>query len=179
MKIEKTLETPSLILRPITINDCNENYVNWLNDKTINQFLETRWQNQTLESIKDFVIKQINDNNTYLYAIIEKSTKQHIGNIKLGPINQNHQYADISYFIGEKSAWGKGYATEAIKAMINFGFSDLNLNSIQAGVYESNTGSIKALKKCGFKQCGVIKNQLNANSTREDHIFFSHELGRV
>ena len=45
-----------------------------------------------------------------------KTTDKHIGNIKLGPINWIHRYGDISLLIGDKDYWGKGIATEAIRA---------------------------------------------------------------
>ncbi len=167
------IEGEKLKLRLLTLTDCQPYYLDWLLNPIINQYLETRWHKQDLEAIKAFVSDMHHSANNYLFAIIEKDSGKHIGNIKLGPINPFHQYADVSYFIGEKSAWGKGYATEAIALTTQFGFDKLELNSIQAGVYENNIGSIKALEKVGFKQCGRIEGQLQANNQREAHLWFN------
>ena len=160
-------------LRNIEISDCNENYLNWLNDPQINQFLETRHSHQSIELIKEFVTSQINSENSYLFAIIEKKTGRHIGNIKLGPINYFHLFAEVSYFIGEKIYWGKGFATEAIGLVTKFGFDKEGLFKCIAGIYESNEASKRALEKAGYRFEGSIKKKLiNCSKQREDHLYF-------
>lgn len=96
----------------------------------------------------------------------------HIGNIKIGPIHKFYSYADISYFIGDKNYWGKGLATEAIKSLLKFGFEVINLNKIQAGVFASNIGSIKALEKAGLILEGNFRKQLYTEDLCDDHLFY-------
>ena len=67
-----------------------------------------------------------------------------IGNIKLGPINFIHKTGEISYFIGEKELWGKGYTTLAIKEIIKIA-KKMGLKKLKAGLYEMNIGSKKVL----------------------------------
>ncbi len=147
-------------LRQIEIADCNESYCKWLNDSEVNQFLETKWSDQDLDSIKSFVMLQRESNHSFLFAIVLKENNQHIGNIKIGPINPHYSHADISYFIGEKDCWHKGIATEAINLICEFGFKELNLHRIEAGAYDCAIGSWKALEKCGFKREGVLREQI-------------------
>lgn len=64
----------------------------------------------------------------------------------------------MSYFIGEKNAWGKGFATEAIQLVTHFAFEQLHLHRLQAGLYASNIGSGKALEKAGYHLEAVFKN---------------------
>lgn len=149
-----------IYLRSIDLNDCTERYVEWLNDPDITRYLETRWYDQNLDSIKEFVKSQIENKNSYLFAIIKTDTNQHIGNIKLGPINQHHNHADISYFIGEKTLWQKGIATEAVRLICEFGFEELKLHRIEAGTYSTAIGSWHILEKVGFKREGVFRNQV-------------------
>ena len=169
---EISLNTERLQLRPVTLDDCNQSYLNWLEDKRINQYLETRWSQQSINSIQAFVKSMSEDENSHLLAIVHKKSNQHIGNIKLGPINRIHKHADISYFIGEPSFWGQGLATEAIQRVTDYGLNELGLESIHAGVYSGNTGSSKALEKAGYQFQGKFNNQLTGPKGREDHIWY-------
>src|SRR5688572_26546417 len=108
------IETERLAFRELNALDANERYYAWLNDPEINQYLENRYFPSTIESIREY-INSINASKANLFcAIILKENNQHIGNIKLGPINWIHRYAEIGLLLGEKNCWGKGFATEAI-----------------------------------------------------------------
>lgn len=170
--LDKSLDGEVLLLRLLQLSDCDERYVGWLKDEGVNGFLETRWAEQTFETVSAFVKQMLNDSSNFLFGIFLKDSGQHIGNIKLGPINYHHLYADVSYFIGEKQCWGRGYATEAIKLITTFGFDQLGLCSIQAGLYESNVASMKALLKSNFKLVGRYLKQLKNKNCREDHLLF-------
>lgn len=173
MLYDKELTGEKIKLRIIELDDCNSKYLGWLKDKEVNQYLETRWNEQTLESIKDFVTSIRNSDHSYLFAIIHQN--KHVGNIKIGPIHPIYKYADVSYFIGKKSAWGKGIATEAIKLITDFGFNILGLNRLQAGAFAPNIGSKKALEKNGYKKEAVYRKKVFINSG--DEYIDSHMYG--
>lgn len=173
MLYDKILEGQKIKLRMVELSDCNQNYLDWLNDKEVNQYLETRWSEQSIDSIKDFVNSIRESSHSYLFAIIFNN--KHIGNIKIGPIHPIYKHADISYFIGDKSSWGKGNAAEAISLVVKFAFEVLNLNKLQAGAFEQNIGSQKALLKSGFKQEGVFRNRVFLTS--EDNYCDVYEYG--
>lgn len=160
MVTKETLSGMKTILRQIELEDCTETYVNWLNDPEVNQYLETRWEKQNLEMIRSFVDNQRKNDHSILFAIISKKCDEHIGNIKIGPINKYHNHADISYFIGNKAYWNKGIITEAIGLVCKFGFLTIGLNKIEAGVYETAIGSWMALEKNGFQREGIFKEQV-------------------
>lgn len=113
-----------------------------------------------MDSIRDFVKYQRENNHSILFAIRLTETDRHIGNIKIGPINVHHNHADISYFIGEKTLWNQGIATECINLVSGFGFSDLNLHRVEAGAYVKAVGSWKALEKNGFTREAVFRQQV-------------------
>jgi ribosomal-protein-alanine N-acetyltransferase len=166
------LEGARVSLRLVELSDCNDRYEAWLADPEVNRYLETRWQPQTAESIRAFVTAMQADPWSYLFCILDRAQGHHVGNIKLGPISPRHACADVSYFIGERSCWGKGLATEAISLVVDFGFRLLGLNRIQAGVYESNQGSVKALERNGFRAEGCWRSQLRSGDVWEDHLWF-------
>lgn len=159
-------------LRLVELSDCGARYLSWLRDPEINRYLETRWQPQTEASIRSFVAAMQADPWSYLFCIIDRSDGRHVGNVKLGPVSPQHLCADVSYFIGERSCWGRGLASDAIGLAADFGFRFLGLNRVQAGVYGSNLGSIKALERNGFRAEGCWRRQLRSGQGWEDHLWF-------
>jgi RimJ/RimL family protein N-acetyltransferase len=163
---------PPVSLRLADLADCTERYVAWLMDPAVNQFLETRWTRQTLQTIREFVGGMVVSADSYLFAIVETDSGEHIGNLKIGPIHARHFYADLSYFIGERSRWGFGYATAAIRCATRIGFERLGLHRLQAGLYASNGASGRALEKAGYSCEGRFKAQLRTTDGWEDHVWY-------
>ncbi|MCR9191731.1 MAG: GNAT family N-acetyltransferase [Gammaproteobacteria bacterium] len=159
-------------LRLVTTEDCNETYLSWLQDPKVIRFLETRWVEQTLESITEFVIHMMRDQYSYLFAIVDNHSKKHIGNIKIGPNNPYHHDTQLSYFIGERSAWGCGFATEAIRLVSDFSFNVLHMRWIYAGSYGRNVASQRALEKAGYVQQAVFKQKMVDGQTYDDHLWY-------
>jgi len=161
-----------VMLRPISLEDCTDRYVQWLRDPEVNQYLETRWMEQTIESVRAFVLAVAQDPSSHLLAIVEVETGRHIGNIKIGPIRPHHNYADLSYFIGDRDYWGRGYATEAIQLATRLGFERLGLHRIQAGAYAGNIAGARTLEKAGFVRDAVMHRQLMGPSGWDDHVWY-------
>lgn len=159
-----------IYLREVRQSDINDNYYNWLNDPDVNQFLEIRYYPHSKDHISAFVKSKDGNSNEILYAICDKETKLHIGNIKLGPINWIHRFADVSLLIGEKNYWGKGLASEAIKLVSDVAFKKLNLNKLKAGCYSKNLGSVKAFKKVGFELEGELKDHWILNGSTQNQL---------
>lgn len=157
-------------LRLIEEADCTSRYLAWLEDPLVNRNLETRWSPQSLESILGFVRAAAASADSYLFGILVDG--RHIGNIKLGPIDARHSYADVSYFIGERGEWGKGYATDAIVAVTWFAFTVAGLHRVQAGVYAENPGSARALEKAGFVLEGRFVRKLKGHEGWQDHLWY-------
>lgn len=164
------LRGETLHLRPVEITDVGDAYCLWLNDPLVNRYLETRFLPQTLDTIRAFVESISCKPDELLLAICENAGARHVGNIKLGPINRNHGYADISLFIGAKDCWGKGYATEAIRLLSRFAFEKLGVRKLQAGAYSTNLGSIRTFEKVGFAREGVMRNKFVSDGKPVDHV---------
>lgn len=169
----ETLRGDRVSLRLVTQDDCTERYVAWLADPEVNRFLETRFAPQPLDSVRAFVKAMTDSPNDYLFAICETEGGRHVGNVKVGPIVQRHGYADVSYFIGERAAWGKGYGTEAVRLATRFAFDRLGLHRCQAGLYASNVGSARVLEKAGYTLECRMKEQLKLGDVFEDHVWFA------
>jgi ribosomal-protein-alanine N-acetyltransferase len=162
------LRSTRLLLRPLESSDFNATYVGWLNDPDVRCHLETRFQPQTLELVHSYWHAHRDDPASPWFAICLLSDGVHIGNIKLGPIHWLHRRADISLFIGEKTSWGRGYASEAIAMLRDWAFGELNLEKLNAGIYAGNVGSRRAFEKCGFELEGILREEVVSAGARQD-----------
>lgn len=153
-----------------------EAYLSWLHNPKVNQHLEVRLAPpQSVGELKDFVLLTNASEHSLLLGIHLQSNAEHIGNIKLGPINKQHATGDIGLFIGEHQHWGKGYAAQAIELITIYAFEKLGLEKLTASCYASNVGSKKAFLKAGWREEGVRHSQFSTAAGREDCIL----LGRA
>ena len=165
-----TVEGKRIFLREIRLSDANKNYCCWMNDPEMNQYLESRFEKWSIKKLKSYV-SAIKKNPSYVFlAIIAKNRNKHIGNIKIGPVDRVHKLADVGIIIGEKSFWGKGFAAEAIKLVVDYAFNKLGLHKLTAGAYSNNIRSIKAFKKAGFSVEGVRKKHYLCNGDYVDGV---------
>jgi len=153
------IESNRLSLRELTLADVSSRYEAWMNDAETVRFMESRFTQHTQQSLKAFVVGVLADKSSHLLAIVLKENGQHIGNLKVGPIDVHHAYASLGLMIGEKECWGKGYGSEAIAIVCDWAFSELGLNKITAGAYATNVGSIRAFEKVGFECEGILRDQ--------------------
>ena len=155
--------------------DIGAKYQKWMNDIEVNKYTEQKYKKHSLKNIKHFVIQKNKSKNEFLYGIFLKKNKSHIGNIKLGPINFIHKFAEISYFLGEKELWGKGYIAKAIKEIIKIARKK-KLKKLKAGLYEMNFGSRKVLEKNGFIKEGFLKSEIIYKNKRHNSYIFGKIL---
>lgn len=167
------IEDHGIYLRSLLAMDVNQEYLSWLKNPLVNAHLEIRFNLPTcIEDLQAF-IKQMNDCTDSLFlGIFKKEDNKHIGNIKLGPINQDHSYAEVGFLIGDPAEWGKGYAVRAIQLITDYAFLQLNLVKVTAGCYEHNYGSRRALLKAGFQEEGREILKYEVNGVRQDGIRF-------
>ena len=122
----------------------------WRNNRDITNSLGGNYFFVSSEREKKWIENSINnDKNNIRLAICLKENNEYIGNVNLININWINRNAEFSIFIGEKKDWGKGYATESTKLMLNFGFNQRNLHRIYLTVLENNKVAIHIYEKLG------------------------------
>lgn len=151
-----TLESDRLICKKLLLEHCTAQYVSWLNDKEVYRYLETGG-NYTLELLREYLASVQANEKILFWAIHLKGTHQHIGNIKIDPVNTRHGLGEYGILMGERSQWGKGYAKEASILVVDHCFKILNLRKITLGVVDKNTAAIALYKSLGFEIEGVYK----------------------
>ena len=175
MKIDELDELSPLhgeriYLREVIESDVDGNYLRWMNDIEVTQYLECRFFPATPEDLRIYVRTIRANRNSLFLAMIVKETGEHVGNIKLGPIDWHHASGDIGLIIGEKAYWGKGIAKEAIKLVVNHAFHTLQLHKVTASCYATNVASIRAFERLGFAREGIRKSQFLSNGHYVDQV---------
>jgi ribosomal-protein-alanine N-acetyltransferase len=169
------LEGGRIYLRNVNLGDVNGSYYRWMNDPEITQYLETRFLPRSMNNIRAFVESMEGNSDEIFLAICLTKDDRHIGNIKLGPINWIHRFADISLLIGERDCWGRGLGAEAIGLVVGFAFGVLNIHKLKASCYADNVGSMKAFEKNGFEREGALVRQWFSGGRWVDEILLGVE----
>ena len=112
-------------------------------------------------------------NRSYLnFVIIEKQTDAVLGACGYHTWYVEHNRAEIGYGLYDDSHKQKGYMSEAVTAMLTYGFNDMKLHRIEAMTADYNTASIRILEKSGFVYEGRLREHYNVNGKMEDSVLF-------
>jgi len=108
----------------------------------------------------------VRNDRHYPFALVRRSDKALIGAIGLR-VNRQHNHAELGYWIGVPY-WGQGYATEAARRVIAFGFEALDLNRIFAGYFVRNPASRRVQEKAGMRFEGIHRQNCLKSGVYED-----------
>lgn len=169
---KRTITTERLILRPFVLSDaqrvcelCN-NYNVYKSTLTLPYPYPIECALSWIETHED----HFTYNQSYDFAITDKQTGELYGAIGLTN-NQPHQNGEIGYWIDEEK-WGKGYATEATKAVIAFAFTEQHYHKVFARHFASNPGSGRVMQKCGMLKEGVLLDHIYKENKFVDLILY-------
>ena len=150
MRLDWPLTTERLALRTLEVGDANGPYAAWMHDAEVTRYLEIRFAPPDAEALLAFVDRMNASPADLLLGLVRHDTGSHIGNIRLGPVDPHHGRAAIGILIGDRSAWGQGFAGEAIAALSDHALHSLGLAKLTAGLYAPNESSRRAFEKAGF-----------------------------
>jgi RimJ/RimL family protein N-acetyltransferase len=97
-------------------------------------------------------------NQTFAFVICLTDSERAIGEISLFDVDRRHGSAELGVFIGEPDELGKGYGTDAVNALVDFGFGELRLERIHLEVWTENPRAIRSYQKAGFVHEGTARN---------------------
>jgi RimJ/RimL family protein N-acetyltransferase len=106
--------------------------------------------------------------NNLLFAIRTLAEDKLIGFIAFDGLNWTNRDTYVAIGIGEQDYWSKGYGSDAMRVMLRYGFTELNLHRISLTVFEQNPRGIRSYEKCGFKYEGRIRDFLLRDGQRSD-----------
>jgi RimJ/RimL family protein N-acetyltransferase len=93
---------------------------------------------------------------TFLICLLDDGRP--IGEVLFGHIDRRNGSAELGIFIGEPDEWGKGYGTDAVNALVDFGFGELRLERIWLEVWTENARARRAYEKAGFVYEATLRN---------------------
>lgn len=147
----KVLETNRLILRRVSVADAMEAYNSWCSNPSVSRYLpwNTHLNVGVTEELYAFWEKEYEKSDVFRWIVELKETKELIGTIDVVSLDVKSAVAEVGYCYGEKF-WGKGYGTEALKAVLKFLFMEVDCYLVFAKHYSKNIGSGMVMKKAGM-----------------------------
>lgn len=163
-----TIKTPRLTLRKVERSDIKDlfefcrysescEYSEWNPHKSI----------ADTKSFVSWLLLSYKKHTCTVWAIVENTSKKVIGTCNFTSIDDSYKIAEIGYCLS-KDYWGKGVATEAVSALISFGFRRIGLKRIQARIMVENTRSVRVVQKLGMEYEVTLKKAIYFNSKSQD-----------
>lgn len=149
-------------LRPLSLED-TETYFHQLYDSQVRMLTGTK-KAFTKEQIHSYIEGKSHDPSSVLLLIALKESDEIIGDIALQDIDTTNRSCNIRLAI-DQNHQGKGFGSEALPLMLDYGFGVLNLHRIELEVYAYNDRAIHVYEKLGFQKEGV----------QRDYLFYNHK----
>jgi len=167
------LQTERLALRKMKASDSASLFQIW-SDPEVTKYMNIdnfTDESQALEMI-EILDKLAMENKAIRYAIIELQSNRIIGSCGYNTLDFTNAKAEIGYEMS-KQYWGKGYAQEAIRALLDYAFSTLQLVRIEAKVEPENINSVRVLQKLNFTFEGTMRKCEKSKDTLIDLSIYS------
>ncbi|MBI2332093.1 MAG: GNAT family N-acetyltransferase [Chloroflexi bacterium] len=173
------ITTQRLVLKPHTSNS-----LNWLNticndpnEDYYNGDDPPKERPETLEEtgkLLERILNRPSDADIIDYAIHKKDTDEMIGYGMIALISRYNKRCSLGIGLGwNRENWGQGIASETLQAVISYCFTELDLNRIEAEIYEFNERSIRLFEKQGFHRDGVRRQYIFKDGVFKDEYIYS------
>jgi len=155
-----SIETDRLLMRKITLNDANDMF-EYASDPQVSEY--TMWSTHgSIEETKYFLkslMRMYKRRELVDWGIVHKAEKKFIGTCGYVEWSMTHSRGEIGYVLDRKY-WNQGYMSEAVNAIMEFGFREMLLNRIEAKCEVNNIGSARVMEKVGMQLEGILRHQL-------------------
>lgn len=122
----------------------------------------TRWLENDLGEERDDV---------FIFMIRARADDCLIGAIGLEGVRWNHGDSFVGIGIGEREFWGQGYGSDAMRIVLRYAFTELNLQRVSLDVFDYNPRAIRSYEKVGFRHEGRIRQALSRDGRRYDLVY--------
>jgi ribosomal-protein-alanine N-acetyltransferase len=144
------LETMRFQLRELTLEDVTERYLGWFRDPAAARHIVSAGATRTLADLTTFVAARLNREDVLFLGIFDKTTGEHVGNLKYEPVNAVEGYAIMGILIGAPEYRGRGVAAEVLAASARWLRDHRQIREIVLGVSTDNERAIRSYQSAGF-----------------------------
>ena len=169
----KELYTKDLILRKVCKEDAPLYFERFGNKETVTRYMLFMPHESLADSVEavEKVLRRYETGRCYRWAIALKEDDSIIGIIELLRFDETANSCSFAYMIGE-AFWGKGYGTQALKAALQFAFSEMELAYVEADHMASNPASGAVMRKAGMVHIRTDKAKYQKNGAVYDAIVY-------
>ena len=161
-----------VILRAFERDDAERCY-RWMNDPSIVRTLKSRYPIAFQNEIEWLERAMHPNGSARHFAIERKDDRTHIGNASIHDIEWISRTASFGLFVGEPSAWNRGFGSDAIGTLVRFAFDEMNLRKLRINVFEYNERAKHVLQSHGFVQEGRLVREFYREGTYHDILILS------
>ncbi len=158
-------------LRPIKITDAPI-IQNWHNDPELRKVARAGERPTTIEYEKEDIKTSYNNKDEAYLMVVKKANEKEIGFIRGNCLASSSGNVWLRMIIGDKKAWGKDYAVDALRCFLGWLFYELNIHRVTCETYATNRRAIRFFEKIGFKREGVIREAHYIDGKYHDIISF-------
>lgn len=155
-----TLDTPRLVLRRLCMRDAPDIY-EYSRDPLVAKYVLWDAQRSVFEarSYIRSMLRRYRAGEPSSWGIEWKAEKKIIGTIGFMWIERENASAEVGYSLS-RAYWNRGIMTEALGALLDYGFRSMNLNRIEAQHETGNPASGAVMRKCGMQREGLLRQRL-------------------
>ena len=149
-------------------------YAAWNQDTELTRLMDTRARLHSIKAIKEFFEKETLEPSpaSHYFSIRALDDDRLLGDINFDVINSwGSRDAFVGIGIGSRADWGRGYGTDAMRLIVQYGFIELNLQRVSLALHSYNDRALKSYKKVGFKVEGTLRQDTLREGRRTDGIF--------
>jgi len=169
LRRQAVLRTARLLLRPFIADDAGALHL-LAGDRSVANTMISIPHPYSLATAKSWIAAQaqsFGDGSAVHFAVVHAEHDELIGCAGLRDIDREHNQAELNFWIGVPW-WGAGFATEAAREIVSFGFRDLGLNRVYAYHMARNPQSGQVLQKIGMQQEGLLRQRVRKWGIYED-----------
>lgn len=170
-KLDSCMHNSNTYLRPVTLNDAAI-IRKWHNDPEIMMLARVGEKKTTLEQEREDIKTTRRSSNQAYHIIVTKSDNTPIGFLRFNYIDKTSGNVWLRMIIGNKKAWGRGYAYEAMQLYLKWLFNKLCIHRVTLECYSTNLRAIKFYKRIGFKKEGILREAVFINGKYHNIISF-------
>jgi RimJ/RimL family protein N-acetyltransferase len=154
--------------------DLADLYSRWAADSELWRFESTDWAyTRSPRATKKWLEKMLlePDGNNFFFSLRTLDGDRLIGDVGLDGVRWVHKDTFVGIAITDREYWGKGYGTDAMRVILRYAFTELNLHRVTLNTFGYNPRAIRSYEKAGFRHEGSLRGVLNREGKRWDLVY--------